>query len=65
MGVALDGSGKNGKALSHASLFIAKKPPQKKVPEPSIIFGLSALAAGSLAMKKKILILPLNLKTES
>ncbi len=27
--------------------------PKKKVPEPSIIFGLSALAAGSLAMKKK------------
>lgn len=53
IGVALDGSGNNGKALSHASLFIAKKPPQKKVPEPSIIFGLSALAAGSLAMKKK------------
>ncbi|PAX59696.1 PEP-CTERM sorting domain-containing protein [Brunnivagina elsteri CCALA 953] len=53
IGVALDGSGNNGKALSHASLFIAKKPDQKKVPEPSIIFGLSALAAGSLAMKKK------------
>jgi hypothetical protein len=52
LGVALD-KNSNGKDLSHASLFIAKKPSQKKVPEPSIIFALSAFAAGSLAMKKK------------
>ncbi len=38
-----------GTNLAEASLTSTKK----KVPEPSIIFTLSAFAVGSLAMKKK------------
>jgi hypothetical protein len=56
IGVALDGSGNNGKALSHASLFIANyktQPPRKKVPEPAAASALGLFALRALKLKNK------------
>ncbi|KAF3891340.1 PEP-CTERM sorting domain-containing protein [Tolypothrix bouteillei VB521301] len=58
IGVALDGNDKNGKDLSHASLFVAtkknnEKPPVKKVPEPGTILGLGLTAAGMVVRRRK------------
>ncbi|MGL5080354.1 MAG: PEP-CTERM sorting domain-containing protein [Microcoleaceae cyanobacterium] len=56
IGVALDGSGTKGKALSHASLYISDyKIPQddnQEVPEPATLLGLAAL--GGVFMTKKV-----------
>ena len=56
IGVALDGSGNNGKALSHASLFIANyktQPPRKSVPEPAAASALGLFALRALKLKNK------------
>ena len=55
IGVALDGSGNAGKALSHASLFVANVPsgPSTKVPEPSALMGLGLVLGGMVVARRK------------
>jgi hypothetical protein len=55
IGVALDGSGKAGKALSHASLFVANVPsgPSTKVPEPSALMGLGLVLGGMVVARRR------------
>ncbi|MGI8499673.1 MAG: PEP-CTERM sorting domain-containing protein [Hassallia sp.] len=55
IGVALDGSGKAGKALSHASLFVANVPPEPtKVPEPSALMGLGLVLGGMVVARRRM-----------
>ncbi len=58
IGVALDGSGKQGKALSHASLFVASyakpnDPPKTKVPEPGTTIGLGLVVGGMVIARRR------------
>jgi PEP-CTERM motif len=55
IGVALDGSGNAGKALSHASLFVADVPsgPSTKVPEPSAMMGLGLVLGGIVVARRR------------
>ena len=55
IGVALDGSGKAGKALSHASLFVAnvRSQPGTKVPEPSALMGLGLVLGGMVVARRR------------
>jgi hypothetical protein len=55
IGVALDGSGNAGKALSHASLFVANVPsePSTKVPEPSALMGLGLVLGGMVVARRR------------
>ena len=55
IGVALDGSGKAGKALSHASLFVAnvRSQPSTKVPEPSALMGLGLVLGGMVVARRR------------
>jgi len=58
IGVALDGSGSKGKALSHASLFKATyaklpEPPKARVPEPSASIGLGLVMGGMLISRRR------------
>ncbi|MBE9004619.1 PEP-CTERM sorting domain-containing protein [Fortiea sp. LEGE XX443] len=58
IGVALDGSGKQGKALSHASIFKATyvklpDPPKAKVPEPSVAIGLGIVMGRMLISRRR------------
>ncbi|KYC41908.1 PEP-CTERM sorting domain-containing protein [Scytonema hofmannii PCC 7110] len=58
VGVALAGNGNQGKALSHASLFVATKkhneqPPVKKVPEPGTLLGLGLTATGMVVSRRR------------
>ncbi|MGB6295338.1 MAG: PEP-CTERM sorting domain-containing protein [Rivularia sp. (in: cyanobacteria)] len=55
IGVALDGSGEEGKELSHASIFVAnqpKKPVKTKVPEPAGVIGLG-FVTGAMFIKRR------------
>ncbi|MCC5656916.1 PEP-CTERM sorting domain-containing protein [Nostoc sp. XA010] len=56
IGVALDGSGKAGKELSHASLFIphiGTNPPPTSVPEPASLLGLGLVASGMVMVRRR------------
>ncbi|BAB76468.1 PEP-CTERM sorting domain-containing protein [Anabaena sp. FACHB-709] len=58
IGVALDGGGNAGKALSHASLFVSNigrntPPPPTSVPEPGTLLGLGLLATGMIKVRRR------------
>ncbi|WP_082803810.1 PEP-CTERM sorting domain-containing protein [Anabaena sp. 4-3] len=58
IGVALDGSGKQGKDLSHASIFRATyvnlpEPAKAKVPEPTATIGLGLVMGGMLINRRR------------
>lgn len=55
LGVALAGNGQNGKALSHASIFVVPGNDQVEVPEPGMIaaLGLAALSSFGLLKQRK------------
>ncbi|MBD2251328.1 PEP-CTERM sorting domain-containing protein [Nostoc parmelioides FACHB-3921] len=58
IGVALDGSGNAGKALSHASLFVSNikrntPPPPTPLPEPASLLGLGLLATGMIKIRRR------------
>jgi hypothetical protein len=54
LGVALAGSGNNGRGLSHASIFVAPGGDNPvEVPEPTALVGLGLIAASSLGVLKQ------------
>jgi hypothetical protein len=58
IGVALDGNGNQGKALSHASIYKATyfkpaEPPKAKVPEPSTGIALGLVMGGMLISRRR------------
>jgi hypothetical protein len=58
IGVALAGNGKQGKELSHASLFVASYvkppvPPKVRVPEPSASIGLGLVVGGMVKAARR------------
>lgn len=53
LGVDLAGNGINGKALSHASIFIAPGDDQVEVPEPTTLAALGLVAVAGLGTLKR------------
>lgn len=53
LGVDLAGNGRNGKALSHASIFIAPGDDQVEVPEPATLAALGLVAVSGLGTLKR------------
>lgn len=58
IGVELNGNGKAGKALSHASLFVANvktvtPPSVQEVPEPATVMGLGLVFGGLVASRRR------------
>lgn len=57
LGVSTAGNGRNGKALSHASIYYVPKfdepEPEKDIPEPATTAALGLFAAGALGALKK------------
>ena len=55
IGVALEGNGNAGKALSHASLFVPNvlSQPSTKVPEPSALMGLGLVLGGMVVARRR------------
>jgi hypothetical protein len=53
LGVALAGNGTNGKALSHASIFVASGQPPTRVPEPATVAALGLFVVSSLGVLKR------------
>ncbi len=57
IGVEFDGTGKAGRALSHASIFASNikvvTPPPAEVPEPATLVGLGLALGGMLSIRRK------------